>query len=171
MALADRDRAYEVEQFLFQEARLLDEGRFHDWLDLFTDDSHYWMPIRETVQGQAEAFPDEGTYTVNYANDDKEMLVQRVKRLDTGMAHAETPPSRTRHYITNVQVFDEDSGGGEVTTYSSFIVYQGRRERSDYQFFGRREDRLRRVDGQWRIADRKVFLEHAILPRGISIFF
>lgn len=171
MALADRDLHYEVEQFLFYEAELLDSGRFHDWLDLFTEDARYWVPIRESVQGQIEVFPDEGAYAVNYMNDDKEFLAQRIKRLDSGMAHAETPPSRTRHYISNVRVQTADAANEEVTAYSNFIIYQGRRERSDYQFFGRREDRLRRVDGEWRIAHRKVFLQHSVLPRGVSIFF
>lgn len=171
MALADRDLAYEVEQFLIQESQLLDEGRFHDWLDAFTDDARYWVPIRETVQGQGHAFPDEDAYNLNYMNDDKELLIQRVKRLDSGMAHAETPPSRTRHYLTNVQVHTDDDRLDEVIAYTNFIVFQGRGERADYQFFGRREDRLRRVDGRWRIAHRKVFLDHAILPRGVSIFF
>jgi 3-phenylpropionate/cinnamic acid dioxygenase small subunit len=171
MKLADRDLAYEVEQFLYQEAALLDSGKFHDWLDLFTDDARYWVPVRESVQGETESFPEEGSYAVNYMNDDKEFLTARIKRLDTGVAHAETPPSRTRHYVSNVQVQLEEDGSGEVTAFSNFIVYQGRRERSDYQFFGRREDRLRRVDGSWRIAHRRVYLQHAVLPRGVSIFF
>lgn len=171
MPLADRDLHYEVEQFLFHEAGLLDEGRFHEWLDLFTEDARYWVPVRESVQGGAESFQSEGSYTVTYMNDDKAFLAQRVKRLDTGLAHAETPPSRTRHYITNVRVHVDEEGEEEITAHSNFQVFQGRRERSDYQFFGRREDRLRRVDGQWRIAHRKVFLEHAVLPRGVSIFF
>ena len=171
MTIVDRDLQFEVEQFLFQEADLLDSCRFHEWLDLFTEDARYWVPVRESVQGQEGSFPDEGSYAVTYMNDDKSFLEQRIKRLDTGLAHAETPPSRTRHYIANVRVQVDDGQTGEVTAYSNFIVYQGRRERTDYQFFGRREDRLRRVEGRWRIAHRSVFLQHAVLPRGVSIFF
>jgi 3-phenylpropionate/cinnamic acid dioxygenase small subunit len=171
MKLADRDLTYDVEQFLYEEARLLDSGQFHAWLDLFTEDAHYWVPTREAVQGAAGSFHEQDDYAVNYMNDDKEFLIQRVKRLDTGMAHAELPPSRTRHYITNVQVQIEEDDSGEATVYSNFMVFQGRRERTDYQFFGSREDRLRRVDGEWRIANRKVFLQHSVLPRGVSIFF
>ena len=40
---------HEVEQFLYHEARLLDERKFDDWLALLTDDIHYWMPIRRST--------------------------------------------------------------------------------------------------------------------------
>ena len=159
----------EIEQFLYWEARLLDTGRYHDWLDLFTEDAHYWMPIRETIQGRAEGYYGEEELAVSHMNDDKEFLTARVKRLDTGLAHAETPASRTRHLITNVEI--EDDGTGELNVFSNFQVFQARRDRSDYQFFGAREDRLRRVSGSWKIARRKVVLDHTVLPRGVSIFF
>lgn len=165
----NRDLQYEVEQFLYREARLLDEGRFHDWLDLFTEDVRYWMPVRETLQQFPEGIHPEGQRAVSLIDDDKRFLAMRVARLDTGFAHAETPPSRTRHLITNVEI--EDAGGEEISVYSNFLLFQGRREKADYSFFGKREDRLRRVDGQWKIARRKIVLDHTVLPRGLSIFF
>lgn len=162
----DRELLADVEQFLYYEAQLLDEGRFHEWLDLFTEDVRYWVPVRESVLGVQEAAEDE--LAISHFDDDRAMLEQRVRRLDTGLAHSETPASRIRRLITNVRVQPD---GEYVLAYSNFLLFQSRREHSDYFFLGTREDRLRRLDGHWRIAQRKVTLDHATLPRAISIFF
>src|SRR5713226_8673687 len=100
----NEDVSREVEQFLYREARLLDDRRFHEWLELLTDDVHYWVPIRETMQQQPDGFHPEDELAVSYMDDNKEFLTMRIARLDTGLAHAETPPSRTRHLITNVEI-------------------------------------------------------------------
>lgn len=169
MGSVDRELRDEVEQFLYREARLLDTGRFHEWLELFTDDVRYWVPIRETVMGSPEGIPADDEMAAPHIDEDKATLALRVKRFDTGMAWAEVPVSRTRHFITNVEV--EADPAGAVTAYSNFLLYQGRRETSEYQFSGRREDRLCRVDGEWKIRRRKVVLDHTVLPRSISVFF
>ncbi len=89
-----------VQQFLFREARLLDERRFDEWLALFSDDCFYWMPTRfnrlrdgidETWQVDKET---EGLDGLAYFEDNKQILRRRVERLKTGMAWAEDPPSR-----------------------------------------------------------------------------
>jgi 3-phenylpropionate/cinnamic acid dioxygenase small subunit len=167
--VASWDLQHEIEQFLYYEAWLLDEGRLYDWLDLFTDDAYYWMPVRETVQLPEDEKQEKGL-ALSLFDDDKAFLTLRVKRLDTGLAHAEQPPSRTRHLITNVRVVDRASEG-DVTVHSSFVVYQGRLERSDHLFSGKREDRLRRLESGWKIARRKIILDQALLPRTLSIFF
>src|SRR5262249_49290234 len=125
----------EIEQFLYREARLLDERRFHEWLDLFTDDVRYWMtsrPNRYPKSSKALAILDPARYNENdlaaedelaILDESKETLTARVARLGTGMAWAEDPPSRTRHMITNIEV---ERGGAdtELTVYSNFIVYR-----------------------------------------------
>ena len=164
-----RDLQQEIEQFLYDEAELLDDGRFHEWLDLFTDDVRYWMPVRETLQGRRDGLHPEGPPTVALIDDDKAFLTLRVRRLDTGLAHAETPPSRTRRLIGNVRIREQPDG--ELLVRSNFLLYQARQEQTDYQFVGQREDRLRRVAGEWRIAWRKIVLDHTVLPRALSTFF
>ncbi|MBV9120946.1 MAG: aromatic-ring-hydroxylating dioxygenase subunit beta [Chloroflexi bacterium] len=159
----------EIEQFLYREARLMDEGRLHEWLELFSDDLRYWVPIRETLQNNPEGIYDENEIAVAHMDDDKRSLTLRVKRLDTGLAHAETPASRVRHMIANVEV--ERLEDSRLLARSNFLIFQGRREHSEFLFSGKREDTLVLEDGSWRITRRKVLLDHTVLPRAISIFF
>jgi 3-phenylpropionate/cinnamic acid dioxygenase small subunit len=101
--------------------------------------------------------------------DDKAFLALRVRRLETRLAHAERPPSTTRHLISNVIV--EPAEGDEVAVRASFVVYQVRPGLADQLFFGQRQDRLRKVAGEWRIARRLVTLDQNPLPRTLTIFF
>lgn len=165
--MVTKELHYEVEQFLYREARLLDEGRFYEWLELLTDDVRYWMPTRETRERREGAV--HGEEELALIDDDKNFLMTRVKRFDTGLAHAEQPPSRTRHFVMNVEVLEEP--GQEVEVHSNLLVFQSRHEKSENFFIGKREDRLRKVGGQWRIARRKIILDQVLLPRVLSIFF
>src|SRR4051794_39529094 len=93
----------EVERFLFWEAHLLDTFRYHDWLELLTDDVRYQMPTAETVQGTSERFDDEGLH-FGLLDETKRTLGLRVRQLDTGLRHVEVPFSATERLITNVLV-------------------------------------------------------------------
>src|SRR5437867_6717929 len=97
---------HEIEEFLYREADLLDHRRFHEWLDLFTEDAHYWMPIRSTRLRGDEDNELTKEWENSYFDDDKRMLAQRVAKFDTGFSWAEDPPSRTRHMVTNVRIRD-----------------------------------------------------------------
>lgn len=158
----------EIEQFFYSEARLLDQGRFHEWLDLFTDDVWYWMPTRDIVQGSTGQ-EDGGGLSFRYLDENKTSLLMRVKRLDTGMAHVEVPPSLTRHLISNV-IIQETDRPNELAVHANFIVFQSRKEKEQAWFVGEREDRLRKADDLWKIAQRKIVLDHPVLPRALSIF-
>ena len=173
----------EVEQFLYREARLLDSRRFHEWLELFTDDVRYWMASRSNrypKSSKAISILDPDRYVEeDLAGEDelaildetKATLSGRVARLDTGMAWAEDPPSRTRHVIANIEV-EEGDADGELRVYSNFIVYRSRAETEQDFYVGAREDILRRVEGAWKIAHRKLILDqNVLLAKNISIFF
>jgi len=179
----DEDVIRGVEQFLYREARLLDERRFHDWLHLFTDDVHYSMAARANRyprSSKAIAALDADRYTEeNVAGEDElglfdediRTLTARVARLDTGMAWAEDPPSRTRHLITNIEIAP-DASDAALTVHSNFIVYRSRGETEQDFYVGAREDRLRRVDGAWKIANRRMVLDQNVLTaKNLSIFF
>ena len=161
---------HEVEEFLFMEADLLDARRYQDWLDLLTDDIHYWMPVRRTTTAREvdREFTQPGG--VAFFDDDKAMLKMRVDRMLVGGAWAEDPPSRTRRLVTNLRILAAE--GDELTVASNFQLYRTRLNSEEDQWIGRREDRLRRVDGQFRLARRHIFLEQTvILSQNLSSLF
>jgi 3-phenylpropionate/cinnamic acid dioxygenase small subunit len=171
----------EVEQFLYREARLLDELRFREWLALFSDDARYWMPtraVRYTADSKAISTADEpsgddsglaGEEELAVVEDTKRVLELRVARLESGFAWAEDPRSRTSHFVTNVEVEDGEAED-EVRVYCKFLTHRLRLENEEDFLIGRREDVLRRVDGQWKIARRKIILDQTVLTaRNLSI--
>jgi 3-phenylpropionate/cinnamic acid dioxygenase small subunit len=167
----DNDLRRQIEDFLFLEAELLDERRLREWLDLFTDDARYWMPIRHNplerpadVQDELSK-PGEGYYF----NDTKETLKIRVERVYSKQAWAEMPPSRTRRLISNVRVKKDD--GREIEVDCNFFVYRTRMEKDEDIFVGTRKDVLRRAGGGMKIARRTIILDQAVLSaKNISIF-
>lgn len=164
------DLQHEVEQFLYREVRMLAEGRFEEWLDLFTEDSRYLMPIRETTATREES--ERGEEFLPHIDDDKDFMRARVQRLRHHLAHAEQPPSRLRYFISNIEVEDADGGeAGDLDVRCNLMVYQSRLERTEKIFVGRREDRLRPENGSYRIVGRTVVLDQSLLPRSITIFF
>jgi len=152
----------EIESFLYQEAELLDERRYEEWLDLFTEDARYWMPMRRNVPPDApeRAFTREGA-DVNWFDEGKDTLARRVAQIRTGVHWAEEPPSRMCHMVSNVQVLRATPE--EVAVKSRFLVYRNRVETETDLLVGKREDTLRRVNGGWRIARRKIVLDQSVL--------
>jgi 3-phenylpropionate/cinnamic acid dioxygenase small subunit len=170
-ALAQVLLQHEVEQFLYQEAAILDERRHHDWLDLLADDVEYWMPIRSTrARGdEANEFTRQGEAA--FFDETKPLLAERVRKLDTGFSWAEDPPSRTRHLVSNVRILAQPSDT-EVLLTCNFVVYRTRLASDEDLWVGRREDTLRKVDGAWKIARRHIFIDQVVLQsKNLSIFF
>jgi 3-phenylpropionate/cinnamic acid dioxygenase small subunit len=165
-----RELQYDVEQFLFHEAALLDDRRFEDWLNLLAGDLEYWMPVRSTraLGDEANEFAKPGESA--FFDDDKASMEQRVRKLYTGFAWAEDPPSRTRHFVSNVRI---DAVDGEVVDVRcNFIVYRSRLAADEDLWVGRREDRLRRDRESFLIARRHLYLDHVSLSsKNLSIFF
>ena len=160
----------ELMPFYIREAWLLDERKFKEWVDLFTDDVLYFMPRRKNVprrEAHRELTP---LGDLAILEEDKRYLQMRVARLDTGMAWAEDPPSRTRHLITNIEVTGD--AGAELTVHSNFMVYRSRAETEQDFYVGARQDLLRRIDGSLKIARRKLTLDQNVLSaKNVSIFF
>ncbi len=168
----DAMTAYEVEQFLFEEADLLDERRFDEWVGLFTPDIRYFVPVRTNRNTRERGLEFNDDHQLAHFDDNLDGLKLRVKRLGTGLAWAEEPPSRTRHLVSNVRVRETDSDDLEVT--SNIFVYQSRLERQEHLFAGKRVDRLRpgHEGRPFGIAARSVYLDHTIIPSAsLSIFF
>jgi 3-phenylpropionate/cinnamic acid dioxygenase small subunit len=161
-----------LQQFYALEAHLLDERRFRDWLQLFADDLHYWMPIRRVLPPRQRDM--EFTRPDELAQFDESLveLTQRVEKIETGKAWAEEPPSRTRHLVTNLMARQE-SDGWSVRT--AFIAYQSRSERDSHAFVGERRDQLVRAQGApcgLLVRRREIRLDHAtVVAPSLSIFF
>jgi 3-phenylpropionate/cinnamic acid dioxygenase small subunit len=178
--MPDEDVFRSVEQFLYREARLLDERRFHEWLGLFTDDIHYSMSARTNRYPRsskaiailnADRYDEEDPDELGLFDEDIRTLTARVARLDTGMAWAEDPPSRTRHLVSNIEV-TPDASASELIVRCNFIVYRSRGETEQDFYVGARVDRLRGADGTWKIAGRKMILDQNVLTaKNLSIFF
>jgi 3-phenylpropionate/cinnamic acid dioxygenase small subunit len=166
----------EIETFLYREAELLDERRYTEWLDLFTEDAHYFMPMRRNVpHDQPEREFTRAGVDVSWFDEGKDTLTRRVQQILTGIHWAEEPPSRTCHMIANVQVLATDPAGPaptEVTVRSRFLLYRNRVETETDFLVGRREDVLRRVDGGWRIARRRIVLDQSVLlAKNLTVLF
>jgi 3-phenylpropionate/cinnamic acid dioxygenase small subunit len=161
---------HDIEETLFREAALLDAYDYRAWLEMLTDDIIYWMPIRSTrtTDDKASEFTAYGEGA--FFDDDRRALELRVEKHFSGSAWAEDPPSRTRHCIFNIRILEKHAGD-EVTVASNTIVYRSRLDDDENWWVGRRVDRLRRVDGRWRIARREIYLDQTVLTtKNLSTF-
>jgi 3-phenylpropionate/cinnamic acid dioxygenase small subunit len=152
----------EAERFLVAEARLLDERRFEEWEALFADDGVYWLPI------DPDADP---ARTVAIIYDDRQRLRERVYRLTKTPVLDQNPASRTIRLVSNVEVAD---GGGpdEAVVHCRQLIAEmrpggpGQQGLNAPRFFAARcEYRLRRIEGAWRIALKKVVLLTSDAPQ------
>lgn len=159
----------ELMPFYIREAWLLDERRFTEWLALFTDDVLYFMPRRKNVPRRESHRELTPLGDLAILEEDKRYLEMRVARLDTGMAWAEDPPSRTRHLVGNLEV--APLAKGEVQAKTAFLVYRSHLETDHQLLSGCREDVLRRVKGGWKIARRTIVLDaNVLLDKNLSVF-
>jgi p-cumate 2,3-dioxygenase subunit beta len=138
----------EVEDFLYQEATLLDAWRLDDWLALLTDDATYRVPSND----QPESDPKSALFTVA---DDIRRIRARVARLKDPHAHAEFPRSRTRRLISNVRIVERSP----LVVEANFIVYRYRGNEDVRTYVGRYRYTLVSRDGTLRIKAREAVLD------------
>jgi p-cumate 2,3-dioxygenase beta subunit len=137
-----------VEDFLYQEAALLDAWRLDEWLALFTGDGRYLVPTTDLPDGDPQK-------DLVFIDDDMVRLRARVERLKSRHGHREYPSSRTRRFISNIRIKVED---GSIVVTSSFLVYRFRMGESS-PYVGWYEHRLKRVEGELKIHNRKAVLD------------
>ena len=112
-----RDVLVDIEQFLYEEAELLDQWRLHEWLDLFAPEGYYEIPATDRPDGD----PTRDLFLVH---DDRFLLEQRVNSLLTRAAHAEYPHSATRRMISNVRAME--AADDRLHVLANFAVYRVR---------------------------------------------
>jgi 3-phenylpropionate/cinnamic acid dioxygenase small subunit len=182
--MVDMELTAAATAFLNEEAALLDDHLLDGWLGLLCNDVRYVMPSTAIMPAEAADARERrnalrwGTF----GDDDRDMhfwlydedyssLNMRVRRLDTGMAHAELPESMTNHVVSNVIAAQDPLDSELVRVRSKFMVHVVRHESNENTFVGSRWDKLRRTDDGLRLAWRYIELAHPVLPRTISIFF
>ncbi len=165
---------YEVEQFFNHEAELLDSRQFDSWLDLLAEDIRYWMPLTQNQEfGKWEDQHTRKGKDLNWFDEGKFELEQRVRQIMTGLHWAEEPISRTCHMFSNLQVSDGNDGNdGRIETRCRFLVYRNRTETETDFFVGKRHDSLRRGTDGFKIVAREIYLDQSVLlAKNLTIFF
>ena len=150
----------EIEERLIDEYWLLDHDRLEDWLDLLTEDLRYRAPVRENLARGEEDF--ERAHLLTHFDESRVTMGLRVARLRTGSAHAEEPPSRIRHFVSNIKILAAPSPE-RVNVASNFIVFRSRPGREEHLFVGSRCDWWVRAQADWRLQDRLIVFDHDII--------
>ena len=145
----------ELEQFLFLEARLLDEQRWEDWNALYLHDGEYWVPATPDQ-------PDAKNH-VSLIYETGLLRAVRIKRYRHPNAFSLQPKPRSVHFVSNVMLDGVDAGTGACTLSSRFIILQYRRGTQDV-LGGRYTHRLVPTDAGWRIALKRVDLVNCDAP-------
>jgi len=156
-----------IAEFLYREADLLDSHRYADWFALFAPDIRYDMPVRiNEFRARGDGFRDIAFFDENYAS-----LRTRVKRLETDSAWAESPPSRTRHFVSNI-LASPGPQAGEFAVQSSFMITRTRSDQGYQLFTGKREDVLRSEGEHFKIARRHILVDQTVITNtNLSILF
>ena len=134
LSAAERD---EIEAFIHLEARYADESRYAEWEALVTDDIHYWVPF-----GRADYEPGS---RMSFINDNRTRLATRIRQLQTGHRHAQTPPSPMRRVISNLELLERTEI--EYLIGGNFVLYElaAQATRNLRLWAGRTTWRLRRT--------------------------
>ena len=148
MIAGDTDVLRAVEQFVYREARLCDEQRYDEWEALWTDDGVYWVP--------ANGDDTDPTTQMSILFDNRARIATRIKQLQTGKRHAQSPPSRLCRVVSNVELLGQEDD--DVVATAAFVLYESR-TRGMTPWVGRVRYRLRRADdGRLRMAAKTVTL-------------
>ena len=163
-------------QFLVEEAALLDGADYAGWLALLCEDIRYLMPVRVTTARGADfdslagmAHFDENMYA----------LRKRVERLATDHAWTEDPPSRTRHFVSNVRTFPAGDAAGagpapraELRVESSLLLFRSRGDTREADLVSAgRTDTLRPAGDGYRLARREIVVDESVLrTQNLAIF-
>ena len=128
----------DIENFIYREARLLDERRFEEWMNLFAEDGYYWVP----------AYPDQDDpyEAVSIYFDDRAMMKTRLSRLDHPKIHSQKPASRTVHSVSNIETDESHHVDGEILVHSALLMLEYRLDKQT-SYGGRCRHLLRVKDG------------------------
>jgi 3-phenylpropionate/cinnamic acid dioxygenase small subunit len=147
MTVEERAVLEDVTQFIYREARLQDEHRYDAWEALWTDDGLYWVPAN------GDDIDPEQQMSIIY--DNRSRIALRIRQYHTGKRFSQTPQSRLRRLVSNVEVLADD--GRELRVAANALVYESH-VRGDVIWASRNEYTLRREGDGLRMALKKVML-------------
>jgi 3-phenylpropionate/cinnamic acid dioxygenase small subunit len=159
---------HEFQQWLYREAKLLDDIDFDGWFALLHPDVQYMMPVRVNKEGTER--PDYSTDMFAF-QDDYELLKMRVERLKSDYAWAEIPPSRTRRFVSNVRVVSY-TPQEKAVVQSYLLLYRSRSSDIHHDLIsGERTDEFIWVDGEWKLSRRFFVIDQTTInTRNLAIF-
>jgi 3-phenylpropionate/cinnamic acid dioxygenase small subunit len=144
----------ELEQFLYAEAALLDDGRYDEWLALFVDDGRYWVPLQGASQSEV-------VKCNSIADEDRMLLALRIERLRAGLAHSQQPRSTMQHLLQRPMLLPADPADASASVLRTPFVYAESRGDEVVTLHGHYIHKLVRQDGKIRIALKRVNLVNA----------
>ena len=156
----------EAEELACREALALDRGDWDRWLALYLEDAVFWVPAwRDETTPTAD--PDSELSLIYYQG--RRNLEDRIWRIQSRQSVASHPLPRTVHSVTNILVEEAEGDSGAVS--AAFVVHRfDARSEQTHAFFGRYEYRLRRCDGAWRIAVKKILLLNDTIPTVLDVY-
>jgi 3-phenylpropionate/cinnamic acid dioxygenase small subunit len=157
----------DAEELLAREGHYLDTRQWDAWLDLFTEDVVYWAPAWKSEEQPTED-PDRELSLIYDV--DRAALVDRVWRIRSGMSVASTPLQRTAHQVTNVVLAGPPSADAAELRASFAVHCFNPANAKTHTFFGLYEHTLRRVEGRWKIARKKVLVMNDLIPTVLDIY-
>lgn len=158
----------DIHRWLVEESYTLDHQRYEEWLENMTDDIHYIMPARATTALGTDYSVSPG---MAHWDENKYSLSRRVARFLTEHAWTEDPPSRLRHHVTNVRVFETDVED-EVLADSAVLLFRSRGDINEPSLISaHREDVFRKVDNAYKLARRVIMVDESVLrTQNLAIF-
>ena len=152
-----------VEALLLREARLLDERRFAEWLGLFAADALYWVPTQPEQRS-----PTDG---LSLLHETRALLEMRVARLQREDMHVQSPPARTLHQVSGIEVVPSQDPRWELEARSALVMAERRGETARW-FAGRVIHGLRHEQEKLLIVIKRVDLIDSDAPhRALAVPF
>ncbi|MCR4264584.1 aromatic-ring-hydroxylating dioxygenase subunit beta [Nitratireductor sp. ZSWI3] len=146
MAFPTRD---DLIDFVYEEARMLDDGRFDEWLDLWTPDSFYWMPLDYNQQ--------DDRHVTSLLHEDAFMRKLRIERFKGERTFSQKPKTRCHHVLQRPFIDHRDDEKGEYTTHTSFHYVETRLDDQILLAATARHE-LKLIDGRLKITHKRVDL-------------
>ena len=151
----------EIEDFLYLEASYLDRADLDNWLDLYTEDCTYWMPLDEDQ--------DDPLNHASIMYENRDLMEIRKRNLKNQWAPSKHYKVRSTHIISNIRIQDKCGVSGDCTVTSQFLALM--HYKTKHLFGGTYLHELKRVENSYRILHKRVTLIDCDAPQETIIMY